>query len=135
MVSKGFQRGLKPCGFRGVSEGSETVGGFRGVSEGSETVGGFRRFQEGFETLGENARNVCMIRFESYRGSKLRIFMAEICPDDLFCYIRLRLKCPEVTKIAKIVKKAVPRWFQRGFRGVSEGSEILGVFKLPELIV
>ena len=45
MVSEGFQRGLKPCGFRGVSEGSETVGGFRGVSEGSETVGGFRGFQ------------------------------------------------------------------------------------------
>ena len=43
MVSEGFQRGLKPCGFRGVSEGSETVWfqrglkpcGFRGVSEGS----------------------------------------------------------------------------------------------------
>ena len=34
MVSKGFQRGLKPCGFRGVSEGSETVWfqrGLRGV--------------------------------------------------------------------------------------------------------
>ena len=33
-VSEGFQRDLKPCGFRGVSEGSETVwfqGGFRGV--------------------------------------------------------------------------------------------------------
>ena len=25
MVSEGFQRGLKPCGFRGVSEGSETA--------------------------------------------------------------------------------------------------------------
>ena len=55
MVSEGFQRGLKPCGFRGVSEGSETVWfqkgfrglkpcGFRGVSEGSETVW----FQRGF---------------------------------------------------------------------------------------
>ena len=62
MVSEGFQRGLKPFGFRGVSEGSETVGGFRGVSEGSETVGGLE---------GSDARNVCMIRFESYRGSKL----------------------------------------------------------------
>ena len=41
--------------------------------------------------------------------------MAEICPDDLFCYIRPRLKCPEITKITKIVKKVVPRWFQRGF--------------------
>ena len=50
MVSEGFQRGLKPCGFRRVSEGSETVWfqrgfkGFRGVSEGSETVW----FQRGF---------------------------------------------------------------------------------------
>ena len=34
MVSEGFERGLKPCGFRGVEEGSETVWfqrGFRGV--------------------------------------------------------------------------------------------------------
>ena len=34
MVSEVFQRGLKPCGFRGVSEGSETAWfqtGFRGV--------------------------------------------------------------------------------------------------------
>ena len=68
MVSEGFQRGLKPCGVRAVSEGSETVWfqrgfrgvwnrlvsdgfqrglkpcGFRGVSEGSETVW----FQTGF---------------------------------------------------------------------------------------
>ena len=56
MVSDGFQRGLKPCGFRGVSEGFETVWfsegfprglklcGFRGVSEGSEIVW----FQRGF---------------------------------------------------------------------------------------
>ena len=27
---RGFQRGLKPCGFRGVSEWYKTVGGFRG---------------------------------------------------------------------------------------------------------
>ena len=49
MVSERFQRGLKPRGFRGVSEGSETAVsegfqrglkpcGFRGVSKGSETV-------------------------------------------------------------------------------------------------
>ena len=51
MVSEGFQRGLKPCGFRGVSEGSETVWfqrglkpcGFRRVLEGPETVYTFRR--------------------------------------------------------------------------------------------
>ena len=77
MVSEGVQRDLKPCGFKGVSEGSETVWfqrgfkgvwkrvvsegfqrglkpcGFRGVSEGSETVwfqSGFRGawFQRGF---------------------------------------------------------------------------------------
>ena len=28
MVSEGFQRGLKPCGFSGVSEGSETFASF-----------------------------------------------------------------------------------------------------------
>ena len=56
-VSEGFQRALKPCGFRGVSEGSETVWfqrgfkrdlkarGFRGVSEGSETVWSKRGFR------------------------------------------------------------------------------------------
>ena len=34
MVSEGFQKGLmKPCGFRAVLEGSETVGGVRGVSD------------------------------------------------------------------------------------------------------
>ena len=43
MVSEGFQGGLKPCGFREVSEGSETVR-FQRVSEGSETVW----FQRGF---------------------------------------------------------------------------------------
>ena len=32
MVSEGFQSGLKPCGFRGVLEGSETVW-FREVLE------------------------------------------------------------------------------------------------------
>ena len=73
-------------GFRGVSEGSETLpflkrrlrnvcmirfesyGGFRGVSEGSET----------FLFLKRKFRNVCMIRFESYGGSKLD----ESGPDD-----------------------------------------------------
>ena len=33
MVSEGFHRGLKPCGFTGFSEGPESVCGFRGVSE------------------------------------------------------------------------------------------------------
>ena len=37
MVSEWFQRGLKPRGFRGVSEGLKPCG-FRGVSEGSETM-------------------------------------------------------------------------------------------------
>ena len=41
MVSEGFQRGLKPSGFRGVSEGSKTVWFQRGLKlaflkEGSE---------------------------------------------------------------------------------------------------
>ena len=62
--------------------------GFRGVSEGK------RRF-----------RDVCMIRFESYGGSKLD----EIGPDDVFCYIRLFQGHPEASS--------------DGFRGVSEGSE------------
>ena len=51
MVSEGFQRGLKPCGFRGVSrvvserfQRGLKPSGFRGVSEGSETVW----FQRGF---------------------------------------------------------------------------------------
>ena len=30
VVSEGFQKSLKPCGFRGVSEWHKTVGGFRG---------------------------------------------------------------------------------------------------------
>ena len=30
MVSEGFQKGLKPCGFRAVSEGSETFASFFG---------------------------------------------------------------------------------------------------------
>ena len=49
MVSDEFQRGLKPCGFRGVSEGSETVWFQRGL-EGSETVW-FQRFQRGFRGI------------------------------------------------------------------------------------
>ena len=63
-----------------------------------------------------------MIRFESYRGSKLRSFMAEICPNDLFHMASPRLS------------RDVARWFQRGlkgfqtgFRGVSQ-SETIGVF-------
>ena len=64
-ISEWFQRGLKLCGFRGLSEGSETVWfqrslrgvvseeferglkpcGFREVSEGSESVCGFRGFR------------------------------------------------------------------------------------------
>ena len=44
-----FQRGLKPCGFRGVSEGSETVRSFRRVSEVSETVRRFRGVQRGLK--------------------------------------------------------------------------------------
>ena len=79
---RGFRGGLKPCGFRGVSEGSETSFFFR------------RRL-----------RNVCMIRFESYGGSKLD----EIGPDDVFCYVRLFQGQPEASS--------------DGFRGVSEGSE------------
>ena len=50
-------------------------------------------------------RNVCMICFESYGGSKLD----EIGPDDVFCYIRLFQGYPEASS--------------DGFRGVSEGSE------------
>ena len=46
MVSEGFQRGLKPCGLRGVSEWPETVW-FQRVSEGSETVW----FQRGFRVV------------------------------------------------------------------------------------
>ena len=37
---------------------------------------------------------------------------AEICPGDLFCHRKPWLKCPEITKIAKIVKKSVPRWIE-----------------------
>ena len=70
MVLEGFQRGLKPfepCGFRGFQRGLKPCG--FGFSGGSETVGGLKGFR-GVETLGENARNVCIICFESYRGSK-----------------------------------------------------------------
>ena len=38
MVSEGFQRGLKPCDFREVSDGSELVCGLKGFQRGSETV-------------------------------------------------------------------------------------------------
>ena len=58
MVSEGFQRGLKPFGFRGVSEGSESAVsegfqrglkpcGLRGVSEWPVTVW----FQRGFRRV------------------------------------------------------------------------------------
>ena len=56
-------------GLQGHPEASSD--GFRGVSEGSETPLCFKR----------RLRNGCMIRFESYGGSKLD----EIGPDDLFC--------------------------------------------------
>ena len=79
---------------------SKARDGFRGVSEGLETLPFFKK----------RARNVCMIGFESYGGSKLD----EIGPDDLFCYIRLLQGHPEASS--------------DGFRGVSEGSETLLFF-------
>ena len=51
-VSEWFQRGLKRCSFRGVSEWSETVW-FQSVLEWSETAwfqSGFRVVSEWFET-------------------------------------------------------------------------------------
>ena len=75
--------------------------GFRGVSKGSESVPFFW----------SRLRNVYMIRFESYGGSKLD----EIGPDDLFCYIRLLQGHPEASS--------------DGFRGVSEGSETVPFLK------
>ena len=65
VVSEGFQSGLKPCGFRGVSEWSETVwfqrgfrvfktaGSIRGVSLGFEMVfkGLEELVSEGFQTF------------------------------------------------------------------------------------
>ena len=108
MVSEGFQRGLKPRGFRGVSEGSETVRGFRGVSEGSETIPFFKkRFQNGF-----------MIHLESYGGSKLD----DIGSEELFCYIWLLQGHSEASS--------------DGFRGGSEGSEtFLFLSKRSEMAV
>ena len=33
-----------------------------------------------------------------YWASKLQSFVSEICPNDLFCFIRLPLKCPEMSE-------------------------------------
>ena len=80
--------------------------GFRGVSEGSETLPFFkRRFRNGF-----------MIHLESYGGSKLD----EISPDDLFCYIRLLQGHPEASSdgFRGVSEGSETVWFQRGFRGV-----------------
>ena len=75
--------------------------GFREVSEGSETLPFLKR----------RFRNVCVIRFESYGGSKFD----EIGPDDMFCYTRPLQGQPEASS--------------DGFRGVSEGSETVPFLK------
>ena len=101
--SEGFQRGLKPCGFRGVSEGSETVWfqrGFRGVWN-RVVSEGFQRGVKpcGFRGLSEGSETVWFQR--GFRG---------------------------------VWNRVVSEGFQRnlkpcGFRGVSEGSETVGGFR------
>ena len=51
MVSEWFQSGLKPCGFRGVSERGLKPCGFRGVSERGLKPCGFRGVSVGSETV------------------------------------------------------------------------------------